>query len=110
MEGLVRAGLVRSLGVSNFSARKLQALMAHAAIPPAVCQVRRRGLAGWLAVEGPERIAGASASEQGGCVAAVSKLCVHPRAPPIDVSFEQPLARLHNSRPNLPLPLVPCML
>ena len=48
MEGLVRAGLVRSLGVSNFSARKLEALMAHAAIPPAVCQVRRRGLAGWL--------------------------------------------------------------
>ncbi len=35
----MREGLVRSIGVSNFSARKLQALMDSAAIPPAVCQV-----------------------------------------------------------------------
>ncbi len=31
-------GLVRSIGVSNFSAAKLTALLAHARIRPAVCQ------------------------------------------------------------------------
>ncbi|KAL4858530.1 Aldo-keto reductase family 4 member C10 [Chlorella vulgaris] len=39
MEGLVREGLVRSIGVSNFGARKLQDILGYAEIPPAVCQV-----------------------------------------------------------------------
>lgn len=39
MEGLVREGLVRSIGVSNFSARKLERLAGYATIAPAVCQV-----------------------------------------------------------------------
>ncbi len=41
MEGLVREGLVRSIGVSNFGARKLQDILSYAQIPPAVCQARR---------------------------------------------------------------------
>ena len=40
MEALVKEGLVRSIGVSNFSAAKLTALLAHASIRPAVCQAR----------------------------------------------------------------------
>ncbi|RUP45636.1 NADP-dependent oxidoreductase domain-containing protein [Jimgerdemannia flammicorona] len=36
MEGLVRAGLVRSIGVSNFSVKQLQRLLDHCEIPPAV--------------------------------------------------------------------------
>ena len=40
MEGLVREGLVRSIGVSNFGARKLAEILSYAQIPPAVCQVR----------------------------------------------------------------------
>lgn len=39
MEGLVREGLVRSIGVSNFGVRKLADMLSYAAIPPAVCQV-----------------------------------------------------------------------
>ncbi|KAL4428139.1 hypothetical protein ABPG75_002228 [Micractinium tetrahymenae] len=39
MEGLVRNGLVRAIGVSNTSARKLERLLAKASIPPAVNQV-----------------------------------------------------------------------
>lgn len=32
-------GLVRSIGVSNFSVKKLEIIMSYADIPPAVCQV-----------------------------------------------------------------------
>jgi len=39
MESLVRDGLVRSIGVSNFSSRKLQDIMSYASIKPSVCQV-----------------------------------------------------------------------
>ena len=39
MEGLVREGLVRSIGVSNFSIKKLSDILSYADIPPAVCQV-----------------------------------------------------------------------
>ncbi|RUS20816.1 hypothetical protein BC937DRAFT_94320 [Endogone sp. FLAS-F59071] len=39
MEGLVRAGLVRSIGVSNFSVEKLQRLLDNCEIPPAVNQI-----------------------------------------------------------------------
>jgi diketogulonate reductase-like aldo/keto reductase len=39
MEALVRRGLVRSIGVSNFSAKKLGEVLTYATIPPAVCQV-----------------------------------------------------------------------
>jgi 2,5-diketo-D-gluconate reductase A len=39
MEQLQRSGLVRAIGVSNFSPAKLQRLMAGASIQPAVCQV-----------------------------------------------------------------------
>ena len=39
MEGLVREGLVRSIGVSNFGAKKLADILSYATIPPAVCQV-----------------------------------------------------------------------
>ena len=35
----IQQGLVRSIGVSNFSARKLQDILAYATVPPAVCQV-----------------------------------------------------------------------
>jgi diketogulonate reductase-like aldo/keto reductase len=40
IEGLVREGLVRSIGVSNFGARKLAEILSYAQISPAVCQVR----------------------------------------------------------------------
>lgn len=40
MERLVSQGLVRSIGVANFSVRKLQDLLAAATIPPAVNQAR----------------------------------------------------------------------
>lgn len=39
MEALVDEGLVRSIGVANFSIAKLERLLAHARILPAVCQV-----------------------------------------------------------------------
>ncbi|PRW56478.1 aldo-keto reductase family 4 member C9-like [Chlorella sorokiniana] len=39
MEGLVREGLVRSIGTSNFGAKKLADILSYAQIPPAVCQV-----------------------------------------------------------------------
>ena len=39
MESLVEQGLVRAIGVSNFSAAELTALLAHAKIKPAVNQV-----------------------------------------------------------------------
>jgi len=39
MEGLVREGLVRSIGVSNFSSRKLEGLLDLAEVAPAVNQV-----------------------------------------------------------------------
>ena len=39
MEGLVREGLVRSIGVSNWGTRKLAELLSYAQMPPAVCQV-----------------------------------------------------------------------
>ena len=41
LEGLVDEGLVRSIGMSNFSARKIGAVLEYARIRPAVCQVRR---------------------------------------------------------------------
>lgn len=58
MEGLVRDGLVRSIGVSNFSTAKLAAIEAHAQIPPVVCQVevhpyhRNDALIAWCADRG----------------------------------------------------------
>lgn len=39
MESLVKQGVVRSIGVSNFSTKKLQRIMTAAEIPPAVNQV-----------------------------------------------------------------------
>lgn len=39
LEDCARAGLVRSLGVSNFGPRKLEALLRGAAIRPVICQV-----------------------------------------------------------------------
>lgn len=39
MEGLVREGLVRTIGTSNFGAKKLADILSYAQIPPAVCQV-----------------------------------------------------------------------
>lgn len=39
MEGLVSAGLVRSIGVSNFNKRQLERILASCRIPPAVNQV-----------------------------------------------------------------------
>lgn len=42
--GCCLQGLVRSIGVSNFSVKKLEAVLSYAEIPPAVCQV-------WLAVQ-----------------------------------------------------------
>lgn len=54
MEGLVRKGLTRAIGVSNFSVRKLQAILAKATIKPAVnqvgawgCHFRKHGLLDW---------------------------------------------------------------
>lgn len=41
LEALVEAGLVRQIGVSNMSATKLQALLPHCRIRPAVNQVER---------------------------------------------------------------------
>ena len=41
LEGLVREGLVRSIGTSNFGAKKLADILSYAQIPPAVCQVQR---------------------------------------------------------------------
>jgi polyketide reductase len=41
MEGLVRKGLVRSIGVSNMSIKKLEGILGVATIQPAVNQVRR---------------------------------------------------------------------
>lgn len=39
MEKLVDSGKVRSIGVSNFSAKKVNDLLSYAKIPPAVDQV-----------------------------------------------------------------------
>lgn len=58
MEGLVREGLVRSIGVSNFGVKKLADLLSYATIPPAVCQVggpRGAWAAGGLQPRGPPR-------------------------------------------------------
>lgn len=49
MEELVEAGLVRHIGVSNFSARKLADLLPHCRIRPAVNQVERHP---WLQQKG----------------------------------------------------------
>jgi len=38
MESLVREGLVRSIGTSNFSAKKLESIMQYAEVLPSVCQ------------------------------------------------------------------------
>ena len=58
MEWLVRAGLVRSIGVSNFSAKKLADILSYATIKPAVCQVevhpyhRNDALVAWCRAQG----------------------------------------------------------
>ncbi|KAG2499557.1 hypothetical protein HYH03_002502 [Edaphochlamys debaryana] len=58
MEKLVDAGLVRTIGVSNFSVPKLERLMAGARIPPAVNQVeahpywRNEALRAWCEARG----------------------------------------------------------
>lgn len=39
MEALVSAGLVKSIGVSNFNKRQLERILASCTIPPAVNQV-----------------------------------------------------------------------
>lgn len=39
MEGLYASGQARAIGVSNFSTKKLQDLLTHAKVPPAVVQV-----------------------------------------------------------------------
>eukprot|EP00198_Chlamydomonas_reinhardtii_P005432 XP_001694768.1 low CO2-induced aldose reductase [Chlamydomonas reinhardtii] len=58
MEQRVDKGLVRTIGVSNFSAKKLEALMARARIQPAVNQVeahpywRNEELRSWCAARG----------------------------------------------------------
>jgi hypothetical protein len=39
MEALVERGLVRAIGVSNFSAKKLEEVLSYARIAPAVNQV-----------------------------------------------------------------------
>jgi diketogulonate reductase-like aldo/keto reductase len=39
MEGLVKSGLVKSIGVSNFSIKKFKDILSYATIPPVVCQV-----------------------------------------------------------------------
>ena len=39
MEGLYASGQARAIGVSNFSTKKLQDLLAYAKVPPAVNQV-----------------------------------------------------------------------
>ncbi|KAI8106531.1 hypothetical protein M9435_001074 [Picochlorum sp. BPE23] len=39
MESLVRDGLVRSIGVSNFSSKKLQDILSYCTVKPSVCQV-----------------------------------------------------------------------
>ncbi|RMZ56070.1 hypothetical protein APUTEX25_004494, partial [Auxenochlorella protothecoides] len=58
MEGLVREGLVRAIGMSNFSARKMEEVMQHATIQPAVCQIeahpywRNDALLGWCRERG----------------------------------------------------------
>ncbi|KAJ4960084.1 hypothetical protein NE237_019994 [Protea cynaroides] len=44
MEECQRLGLARSIGVSNFSCKKLTGLLAHATIPPAVNQVEMHPL------------------------------------------------------------------
>lgn len=43
MEECCRLGLARSIGVSNFSSKKLSQLLQHATIPPAVNQVHKQG-------------------------------------------------------------------
>ncbi|GLC35191.1 hypothetical protein PLESTM_000289300 [Pleodorina starrii] len=58
MEALVDKGLVRTIGVSNFSIKKLERLMTSARIKPAVVQVeshpywRNEALRGWCAERG----------------------------------------------------------
>lgn len=42
MENLVDRGLVKSIGVSNFSPEKIQDILSNARIPPAVNQVSRK--------------------------------------------------------------------
>jgi len=39
LESLVRDGLVRSIGTSNFSAKKLSDILSYATVKPSVCQV-----------------------------------------------------------------------
>ena len=44
MEECCRLGLAKSIGVSNFSCKKLSQLLQYAAIPPAVNQVLKQGV------------------------------------------------------------------
>lgn len=41
MEGLVDRGLVKAIGISNFSIKKMEGLIKGARIKPAICQVPR---------------------------------------------------------------------
>lgn len=58
MESLVKEGLVRSIGTSNFSSTKLQEIMSYAEIAPSVCQIeihpyhRNDDLLAWCAQHG----------------------------------------------------------
>ncbi|KDD74976.1 aldo/keto reductase [Helicosporidium sp. ATCC 50920] len=52
LETLVDGGLVRSLGVSNFSLRQLDELSASARVPPAICQVELHPLLSQRALVG----------------------------------------------------------
>lgn len=47
LEALVSEGKVRSIGMSNFSPKKVEAILAGAKITPAVLQVRSRGRGFW---------------------------------------------------------------
>ena len=49
---MVRKGLVRAIGVSNFKTKQLQSLLKTATIPPAVNQIEAREEARGQAAEG----------------------------------------------------------
>lgn len=54
MEDLVHKGLVKSIGVSNFSPEKIQALLETATIRPAVNQVSRLRAQGFTSSVQPQ--------------------------------------------------------
>lgn len=89
MEGLVREGLVRSIGVSNFGARKLQDILGYAEIPPAVCQVRGKNTElgqsqprpGWLHLNPGLSSKEGSCDKAGTGGLATANGCLHPPPP-----------------------------